>query len=536
MTRLASINGNGNGDASTYGADADTAPSLDAIHQEALDGFPGHADRMNNARENNDFYYCRNAAYLERRESEDYQDFIRRPKRFSRITHKVIKVLARDLYNPGPTRKLEGADDADSFLQSVYEKNYVNALMQKADRLATLNATCAIQAVATGRPEKPIKLYVWGAQEFIPFFAQGEVAEPWAIATIAVDPKGTKKRRRVELWSAREHRVYVTGWSDTLQTFGGTRFEYMPRMSGYFDDDLDQWQTGVNPYGVLPFCFVHDELPVCDFWEGGIGTALRECNQELDRELSDLAQHLKVHMNPDAFLRGVAAEWRREKRPGGWQPLIAAIGPDGEQQAPPEAFYVQPQLSVDHAWFDIEKYANSTLEELDVPLVAVRDYASTDLSGIAIVARSIPLLSRTKGRQVPFIAYETALARLILSVAGNYYGEESLAAAAAASLSVTFPTPRFPLPTPERDAEDQFEVENHIKSLLMVIQERKGMTRDQAIEHVEQVKEDDDLLTQLYPEPTFAAPDPNAQAEDAAGAALNDQGEPAPVDETGGGP
>jgi hypothetical protein len=91
----------------------DVGLSLDLIEEEIEAGLPLHADRLCEAFLNEEYYRGRNALYVARKESEEWLDYVRRPKRTSKITRRAIRVLARDLYSPGPTRKLEGSATAD---------------------------------------------------------------------------------------------------------------------------------------------------------------------------------------------------------------------------------------------------------------------------------------------------------------------------------------------------------------------------------------------------------------------------------------
>lgn len=511
-------------------ANMDASASMKAIEKEIRGGLMGHTDRLDAARDNVEFYHGRNLAYIRRRESEEFIDYVGRPKRTSKITRKVVRKLTEDLYNPGPTRKLENGTAEDAWLQQyVYAPCHVNALMQCADRMATLNATCAIQAVATGRPEKPLDLFVWGAESFVPFFRTGDHTDPWAVVTITLVVAGNKKHRRLELWSKDEFRVYTTKEVDVNSTAGGTIAQFRPDLSG------TPAGVGLNPYGVLPFTFVHDEMPITDFWEGGFGTSLRDCNQELDRELSDLAQHAWKFLNPDKYYINVSANQRDEKRPGGWQHLRPGLDAEGDAAKEPKAVIVQTDMRVQEVWMNIMNYANCTLEELDVPLVAIREDASTDLSGIAIVAKHLPLLARTKARQVPFGLYETKLATLALNVCGTFYSIPQLAAAGTApSLLTNFPPPSFPLPTPERDAADLFELEQGWTSELMIVQKRYGMTREQALDHLKQVAKDRKQTATIFTGMQVVAPgtlpvDPNAAAATNTG---GPGGGPGPTDGT----
>ena len=255
------------------------------------------------------------------RKSEDWRDFLKRPKRTSKLTHAVITKLAKGLYTPGPTRRLKNAAGADQFLQSVYTCNHINALMKQADRRTTLNGYCSIQVHCTGRPEKPVLLYLWGRHETVVWTWPDDPSEAWAVATITreyeVQGQVKMQRLRYDVWSRDEHRVYRTRWLvyptyDAVHQgyrgcFGQVAF-YLPGLSGF------PVGSGVNPYGVLPFAFAHNEPIVSDFYEGGLGNALSDCNAEADRELSDLADHVREFMSPDRFVTGVSADWRRNGR------------------------------------------------------------------------------------------------------------------------------------------------------------------------------------------------------------------------------
>src|SRR5947209_902794 len=104
----------------------DVGLSLDMIEEEIEQGLPLHADRLVAAYDCEEFFAGRNAAYIPRRESEEWRDYVKRPKRTSKLTRKVIRTLAGGLYCPGPTRRLKDGAGPDAFLQDVYEKNHVN--------------------------------------------------------------------------------------------------------------------------------------------------------------------------------------------------------------------------------------------------------------------------------------------------------------------------------------------------------------------------------------------------------------------------
>ena len=509
----------------------DVGLSIDAIEAELRNGLALHSDRLVDAFVCQEFYAGRSNTWLALRESEDWIDFVKRPKRTSKLTRTVIRKLADNLYSPGPTRRLEGDATVDTWLQDVYKRNHINSLMKEADRRATLNGTAAIQVYCTGRPEQPVKLYLWGAHEFTVWGWPDDQSEPWAVATLSKEREiqggFLMERLTATVWTRDEHRVYRGAWLQAPDAYSssyaqscyrylfGRELVYQSTLSG------SPGGSGINPYGCLPFSFVHAEPPISDFWEGAIGPALRDCNAEIDRELSDLAQHSSDAMTGDRFLVDVTESFRREKVPGRWQHLKGRKSDDGVE---PKALIVQPQLNTELIWLNINNYANMVLEELEVPLVAVHSDAATDLSGIAIVAKHLPLLDRARSRQPDFAVAETDLAAVILTAAGNYYAGDPaggptfagalLDAGGAPELSLLWPEPRMPLPTPERDLQDKFELDEGIKSLVEVVAERDGSTHDEAKDHIERVIKDNQWLASIMPRPPAAAlPPPVAPAD-----------------------
>src|SRR5437764_7416037 len=78
---------------------ADVGLSLDLIADEIEAGLPLHQDALVRAWVAEEYYAGRNSAFVPMRQSEDFQDWLKRPKRTSKMTRKVIRELAKDLYN-----------------------------------------------------------------------------------------------------------------------------------------------------------------------------------------------------------------------------------------------------------------------------------------------------------------------------------------------------------------------------------------------------------------------------------------------------
>jgi hypothetical protein len=499
--------------------DVTKVPSLDTIEAEVRAGMPGESARWECATTNEDFYQLRNKSYIERRKAEDDTAFQNRPKRTSHLTRTVIRKLAEPLYNPGPTRTLANSGAVDTWLQGVYADAHINARMQSADRAATLNDVAALQVEATGDPKRPIRVWLWKAHEFAVFCPPDDPLTPWAVCTREIVPDQSRKvRTRYRLWSAAERRTFLTEPFDDARMAGGRRADLMVAD-----------ESGPTPYpGVLPFSFVRNEPPECKFWDGGIGTALRECNREVDRGLSDIAEHLQTFLNPKGFVSNVALSTRFTDRVDGFIHLRPMPGAsEGENKIEPRVWYLQATLGVQEAWYDLRAYSDQTLEELDVPLTTVRTDSSTDLSGIAIVAKTLPLLNRTRNRQPQFTEAETDLAGKALAVGGVWYRQATLTAAARdPRLMLVWPEPSFPLPTPERDAGDEFELAQGLADPIEVLAKRRGLTIDQAEELARQIARRRQLWTDLFTPAAPAVATPPAQEI----AGTNQGQEPEPTD------
>jgi hypothetical protein len=330
-----------------------------------------------------------------------------------------------------------------------------------------------------------------------------------------------QQRLRIEVWSRDEHRYYLTQWLNTptdAWTSRATAYRSLFGVPAAFapGSPASRPARARTPTGRCPSPSSTTNCPSPTSPRAGSG---RPCASATPRSIanSDLADHTREFMDPDRFTRNVSATWRRERNRQRWQRLTpSAEVREGEGAGQPEAFLVQGQLAVQDVWFNAITYANSTLEELDIPLVAVRADLSTEPSGISIVARHMPLFNRTRQRQVPFSRTEAEIAAVVLAVGGYASGDLILAVTAReARLATVWPEPSFPLPSVERSAEDEKDLQAGYKSQVQIAAERNGSTRDQAKEHLAQVLEDNQWYAELLAEKGLTQPDPVTAAADA---------------------
>lgn len=471
---------------------ADGSPEL-----EIQAGLPNEAARIGECLINQDYYDGNNQKYIQMREAETPYDFNFRPKEVVHLVTQAIDILCEHLYDPGPTRHID--DDAINDLYGrILAKNHIDSLMHEIDVLATLNDVAAIQVAATGDSGDPIRLHVWGAEEIAVWTTDDEPVKPYAVCVIS----RFNGKTTFTLWYADHYDVYESeGWTPA-KTNGGRTARLTRR--------------DVNPYGVLPFIFVHYRAPVRQFWVHSIGTPLRQANQRIDQRLSDLAEGIKYYARPIPLATNVADDWRPLIQPGRFLQVPGRDAEYPEGAAPePTLSYLQATMDSDMLWNDITNAINTQLQSMGVPRAAFRLDQDGIASGIAIVAEQAPLLMRARKRRRLYVRVETELSSVVMAVYGSFYGDAAASAYALdPAIAISWPEPRIPIPGPDRDAADNYEYQIGIKSRVQMAMERFGFSREQAIAHIRQVVEDEKEIDALG-----APPDPNTAATDATGAA-----------------
>lgn len=455
-------------------------PPIDRFAQEVANGLPNCQKRLNDAMERKSWYDFDNERFLPKREAESDFDFESRPKRVSGLLRECVDILCDHLYNPGPNRSVKDNDEADEFLQKVYEQNLFNHLMQEADILSSLNQVAAIQIDAGEGlfEERPLDLLLWGAEEFHAWTHPRNPRQ--VVAVVTLDRYDEYETRR--LWNAEECWTFVTEKLMPGQTSAGRVARLESRE--------------FHGYGRIPFAFTHYELPIRSFYPSCIGELLMKAQKRYDDRLSQLDEAIQKHLAPIPVAEGVGPEWNPIIEPGRFlrlcPPPFSGIGGDfSATPPPPRLSYLQVTLDIAGIWDDLLRFVNSIMEAARVPLAYARMEQSGTASGIALIVEQAPLITRAKKRRIPYAHYETEIARAILECAGNHYGVPAfLDALPTLTMNLSWPEPSIITPGPERDESDDYQRRNKITSLTMSIQERFGFSREQAQEHLKQVAED----------------------------------------------
>ncbi len=419
-------------------------------------------------------------------DSQGQFDGGRRPYRASGLVHEITNVLTDHLYASGPSRVWSEAAGQD-FLERVYSDNHIDALMQRADQLCHLGDAAALQVDADEGvyENKPLTIRVWGPDEFHVW--EDPNCRSRAAAVVTKDKYDEQTRYR--LWTDKEVRTFVT------QRGGGTS-------GGRVATQID---VEPNTYQCLPFGFAHYSYPVQAFWEAGIGDFLADSEVNTNDRLSRLGESIHRHLNPTGIVTNGTPGMRLRVENGGFIILPGPrqiMGAKGMEQVDGASLsYLQANPDVASAWEDLRGFILQVLEACGVPQSAVQlDYSDAP-SGISIVIRSAPLLSRARKRQGPFSIYETDLARTILRCAGNHYRRADLLRdAVKGKLSLGWPAPSVIVATADWLDTEKLKVEMGLKSVVMVAQEMYGVPREQALEILKQVTEDQEELIAINPD------------------------------------
>ncbi len=458
--------------------------------EEVERGLSAEQPELDDALERQAFYDYQGARYerLFKRDAESSFDFQGRPHRPSGFLRECIEILCEHVYCPGPSRKWSAAA-GNEFLGRVWSDNHLDALLQEADELATLNDCAAIQIDAGGGDftAKPLTYRLWGREQFHVWTDPNDDCCPLVVCT----KDKYNLRTRYRLWDANQVQTFLT--KQPTETMSEGRVAY------------PEGPPEPHEYGCLPFSFISYKKPVRSFWVSSIGELLHKAEVRIDDRLSRLDESINKHLNPIPIAEGMPADWKPILEPQRFIRTPKAgpiIGPTGGYEPGDAARLYYLQVSIDSvaAWDDLLKYMNQCLEAARVPMSAVRMEQTGVASGIALVVEQAPLLTRARKRRGMYSVYEQDLACRSLRCAGNHYGMPALVAAADKGKLVTgWPQPSIPIPTPDRLELLQGEIRGGFKSFIMGVQEWYGVCRDEAVEMIGQVETDNAELASLAP-------------------------------------
>ena len=432
--------------------------TLGQIRQDIEHGIKSQKARLTQARSNLEFY---------RKNSDgctvgmgDSQN-----QRQSWLMRQVVDIKTRDLYKQNPTRIIPDDTEGSSWLEQVYKHNSMWAKWPEADRLALVCEVAWFQVAATGNPQNPLRINLYGSDQIAAWSSPEDPTKPVAVCQIAENTLMEEVATTYTLWTA-----------ETILTFVGKGGE-PPRYSG----------TEENPYKVIPFVSVHYETPTTDLWTTSPGTYLTSTNKYINWRLSEIAN--LIRSNPPMKVVENADVNFAPPRPFHAQDFLQVPGSGPGQTKDGKFRYEQANLSfVASEWEDLANYIEHTLECVGVPPAAYRQVQTSSRSGAALMAEQISLIEAAKGKQMPFSHYEESLAKLCFQVALSHYKGGTLKD--DFSLTVKWPDLWPQMPGVERDRADQWDLDNDLQSRIGLLVKRDNLTREEAEAHLEQVAED----------------------------------------------
>lgn len=472
------------------------ADDLKRVQEIVEEGFQGDQIRLTTAGICRDFYDGNFIPYLSEWLGNDRA---RDPAvRFSLIMRRTVDVLSTHLYRNGPTREIYGHPEATALLNTIYKANNFDSVMQMADRTTYINDVAAIEFLPNAGPDAmtvPVKMRIWDSSEFIPIFSSDDALEPWAVATLS-----TFGQTRVSRVFTAEEVSRYSSPTPLVQTTQNASLNLAQGMK------LDINYPQPNYLGVVPFEFVHYEMPKNSFWVAGVGQQLAHLNMHVNRRLSDLADQI-IHWRPKGVLKNTLAEWNlpRDQKPGQYTKLetTGSVEMNGKEAI---AEFLAPDLSfTTYDWQDMTQYMDHIVEMLGVPASTIRMEQQGGTSGTAIMSEQLPLIERAEARQRMFEYFERKIAKKCLTVclqqiltaetvdeaAAMYAGQQAMIIQDAlanfdASFRMIWPIMTKNRPGPERDAHDAFQLNFQQKSRTEMIADDLKIPIEEAFAKMQQ--------------------------------------------------
>jgi len=180
----------------------------------------------------------------------------------TKLTKRLIDRISL-VYKKAPVREAD-----DKYQDLIPTKNIK---LKQMERIHNLVGTMAVRVKWNG-----MNLEYEPLLEFEPIFDNGDYLNPVAVVYSLKHPTGSRTQSQNEIfayWSNDEHFL----------------FDYQGRRIAPSEDNLDM----INPYGVMPFVFLHND-PIDEFWTTGEGFDIAEANKQIDQQLTQLAFKLRM--------------------------------------------------------------------------------------------------------------------------------------------------------------------------------------------------------------------------------------------------
>ncbi len=498
-----------------------TATSQKQIELEIEGGLKNQVQRMRDAWECLRYSMARFEEFPSRHKDQRYKS--PSVRRTTRIFGRFIDVLCMHLYKKQPTRKL--ADPVLSeWLETVYRRNYVGAKIRRLQELTLIGGFAALQFAGGTDPAMPLKVTIWGADQLAYWVAPDDPTKVDAVATM--DKRDNQ--RFLTLWTRDQVVEYVTTKGIEHAATGGTAYRLQSRKANPYVD-----REGL---GIIPFAFAHWTFPASEFEENSPGLNLKELNQGVNERLDNLGDSIYFNCKPLGVAEGVDDGWAppTEIKPGDFIKLPADNVDLGGNGPVPTLKYLMPDLNyVTKDWEDMTASLDLQLEMWGIPQSIFRMSQSAVASGAAMQTEQLPIIGWVEGRQPDWACYEEEFAKRGMEVAAAHLDNVGLSADADAlyaylddwQFALRWASMNILLPGPEKDRSDDWRLNHNLVSLVGIIQEREGVSEQEALGIIAKVAEQNQQLKALGIEPNpvgamamlkanpFGGMDPNQQQD-----------------------
>jgi hypothetical protein len=201
--------------------------------------------------------------------------------------------------------------------------------------------------------------------------------------------------------------------------------------------------------GRVPFAFIHDRTPVDGFWVEGRGQSIAPANAEFNSKLTELAQ--------TASMQGFGV--MEVVNPDPAQPLVVSparamqFNVSGDQ--PYGINFKAPNAPIADLIADLEFHIRTLLKTQRIPESALSVHATTDASGLSILAQQTPVLEDRIERQQLFRAFENDLLDACLATLREHEG-----LATRCEMRVNYPEPELEQSPEQRKALDDWRLKH----------------------------------------------------------------------------
>ena len=242
----------------------------------------------------------------------------------------------------------------------------------------------------------------------------------------------------------------------------------------YLNEDKQVYSEEPNPYGFLPFCFLHNEHPIDNFFSAP-NYSLVSCNQSINTILTEANLGLRFQMFGQYVVTGLYQD-EKIQRAGSDEVIILPEGANLNIVTP------KPNMT------DALKLMRSMLEMVaqnnHLSITFTENNSDRPDSGIALKIKDLERHEHYQDDLDLYRMYEMKLYDLERAIA-RYNGFEL-----PATIGIDFNEPEYPQTIPDQIAMESFMLDNDLTTKAKLLQDRnKDITLEEAQKIIDKNKE-----------------------------------------------